>query len=245
MTNSCLLGDMPPDGANGDKNWETPEKSSCPPWPRCARPSPPATRRPCVKASRLTHLIFERPDLERAVRFLTDFGLRMVRQDAGSVYLRGAARRRIATVSTAPLRPASSALGWRCRRVPIWKASARLPGACATPRSSAPGGRRGGGCCTIRPDFGVEAIFGQSEAAPFPFLLRAPLALNAPLPQPGARERHAAFARHSGGNRQAWPHRSGGRQLPGDRRFLHKRFGFIPRMFRCCRMVRPWSPSCG
>jgi catechol 2,3-dioxygenase-like lactoylglutathione lyase family enzyme len=43
-----------------------------------------------VKAQRLAHLIFERPDLEEAARFLTDFGLTISHQDADTLYLRAA-----------------------------------------------------------------------------------------------------------------------------------------------------------
>lgn len=44
---------------------------------------------PTVKARALAFLIFERPDLARAERFLNDFGLRVVSRSDTSVYLRG------------------------------------------------------------------------------------------------------------------------------------------------------------
>lgn len=44
---------------------------------------------PTVQAQALAHLIFERPDLELAERFLIDFGLRSARRDADTLYLRG------------------------------------------------------------------------------------------------------------------------------------------------------------
>ena len=46
--------------------------------------------RPIAKASSLAHLIFERPDLELAERFLTDFGLVVVQRTPEMLYLRGA-----------------------------------------------------------------------------------------------------------------------------------------------------------
>jgi catechol 2,3-dioxygenase-like lactoylglutathione lyase family enzyme len=45
---------------------------------------------PTAKAQRLAHLIFERPDLDEAARFLTDFGLTVSHRDADTLYLRAA-----------------------------------------------------------------------------------------------------------------------------------------------------------
>ncbi|TPE58816.1 glyoxalase [Sandaracinobacter neustonicus] len=45
---------------------------------------------PTVKAERLAFLIFERPDLDRAVRFLVDFGLQVCFRSEEMVLLRGA-----------------------------------------------------------------------------------------------------------------------------------------------------------
>ncbi|HVP49844.1 MAG TPA: glyoxalase, partial [Candidatus Bathyarchaeia archaeon] len=44
---------------------------------------------PIVRACKLAHLVFERPDLERAERFLTDFGLVTALKTADTLYLRG------------------------------------------------------------------------------------------------------------------------------------------------------------
>lgn len=53
-------------------------------------PQPVRHARPVVKAASLAHLVFERPDLEVAERFLTDFGLVVVRKTPQVLYLRGA-----------------------------------------------------------------------------------------------------------------------------------------------------------
>lgn len=45
--------------------------------------------KPTVYARRLSHLIFQRPDLQRAVRFLTDFGLTVLEWRGNEVFLRG------------------------------------------------------------------------------------------------------------------------------------------------------------
>lgn len=55
-----------------------------------ATPQPARHPRPIVKAQRLAYLIFERPDLEAAERFLVDFGLRVVQRSADVLYLRAA-----------------------------------------------------------------------------------------------------------------------------------------------------------
>ncbi|WP_191488774.1 VOC family protein [Pseudomonas sp. FEN] len=57
---------------------------------RLNTPHPTRHPSPRVKAQRLTHLIFERPDLDEAARFLSDFGLSVSHQDADTLYLRAA-----------------------------------------------------------------------------------------------------------------------------------------------------------
>lgn len=44
---------------------------------------------PTIKAQRLAYLVFERPDLKRAIRFLTDFGLQVCYESQDLVLLRG------------------------------------------------------------------------------------------------------------------------------------------------------------
>lgn len=44
---------------------------------------------PTTKALALAYLMFDRPDLERAERFLNDFGLVTVRRDEATLLLRG------------------------------------------------------------------------------------------------------------------------------------------------------------
>src|SRR5512143_246665 len=57
--------------------------------PALSTAQPARSAAPTVKARALAFLIFERPDLSRAERFLTDFGLRVVSRSATGVYLRG------------------------------------------------------------------------------------------------------------------------------------------------------------
>ncbi len=44
---------------------------------------------PTARATALTHLVFERPDLDRAARFLSDFALLVARRKADVLYMRG------------------------------------------------------------------------------------------------------------------------------------------------------------
>ncbi|MBA4721498.1 MAG: glyoxalase, partial [Alcanivorax sp.] len=53
-------------------------------------PQPARHPAPTVKASKLAYLLFKRPDLEKAERFLNDFGLHTVSRSARVLYLRGA-----------------------------------------------------------------------------------------------------------------------------------------------------------
>ena len=52
-------------------------------------PQPARHPQPVVKANRLAHLIFERPDLTLAERFLTDFGLLTAHKSFDTLYMRG------------------------------------------------------------------------------------------------------------------------------------------------------------
>ncbi len=52
-------------------------------------PQPARHSAPTVKARKLAYLLFERPDLKKAERFLNDFGLHTVSRSAEALYLRG------------------------------------------------------------------------------------------------------------------------------------------------------------
>ena len=88
----------------------------------------PRSRAPVVKADALLYVHFERPDLNQARDYLVDFGLLVVSQSEGELFLRAQNLTSIASVTAR--RPASSASGcpfprprasrrWRgCRAVP-------------------------------------------------------------------------------------------------------------------------------
>lgn len=56
--------------------------------PRLATPQPSRHLHPTVRAKALTHLIFQRPDLDKASGFLEDFGLIVSQRSADTLYLR-------------------------------------------------------------------------------------------------------------------------------------------------------------
>ena len=117
--------------------------------------------KPTVKAQALAHLIFERPDLELAERFLTDFGLRVAQRHTDSLYLRGTSN--AAYCYRVHRAEKSRFLGFGLTlssRADLEKIS-RLPGASPIELADAPGG--GEKVCITDPSgFLVEAVFGQT-----------------------------------------------------------------------------------
>jgi len=142
---------------------------------RQATPQPAPHGHPTVKAQRLAYLLFERPDLDRAARFLADFGFAVAQRSADALYLRGAGSApfcyRVAHAPKARFVGFGLAVGSRHDLEQL----AAVPGAAPIERSTAPGG---GERVRLRDPSGfvVEAIAGQAAVAPLPH--RPPLALN-------------------------------------------------------------------
>ncbi|NKF23532.1 VOC family protein [Solimonas marina] len=132
---------------------------------------------PTAKATALLYLIFERPDPERAEKFLTDFGLLPVEHRDDVRYLRGTAgipycyrieRGRSARFVGAGFSVASKA---------ELEALARLPGAGPIKTVDAPGG---GAAVTLTDPAGfrIEIVHGQQTVASLPH--RPPMTFNTP-----------------------------------------------------------------
>ncbi|WP_026229711.1 2,4,5-trihydroxytoluene oxygenase [Trinickia symbiotica] len=130
---------------------------------------------PTTKATSLAHLIFERPDLKQAERFLVDFGLSVASRTDEVLYMRG--------TSGAPYcyrvhrgdKPRFVGLGFTVGdRVDLEKLAA-LPGAGSIERVEDPGG---GERVFLRDPagFAVEVLHGQTLVAELPH--REPLQLN-------------------------------------------------------------------
>ena len=138
-------------------------------------PQPSRHPHPTARACRLAHLIFERPDLDLAERFLTDFGLVTALRTDDILHLRG----------TGP-----DPYCYRVHRAPKAKfvgfglcvpsetdliKISQLPGASSIETCRDPGGGQRS-CLTDPSGFVVEAVYGQAEA---PVLeRRSPLTFN-------------------------------------------------------------------
>lgn len=143
---------------------------------------------PTVKAQALAHLIFERPDLDKAARFLGDFGLHQVRRDADCLYLRGTGPApycyRVARANKARF------VGFGlivASRHDLERLSA-LPGASAIETLDTPGG---GECVRLSDPSGflIEAIHGQQHAQPLPHRAALPLNVVDEIPRINATQR--------------------------------------------------------
>lgn len=137
-------------------------------------PQPARHPAPTVKARQLAYLLFERPDLEQAERFLTDFGLQVAGRSTQAIELRGTDSSpfcyRVARGDKARFAGFGLAVASQDDLVTL----ARLPGASPLLPSPYPGG----GTLVRLTDpsgFTVEAIHGQAPAAPLPHRHELPL----------------------------------------------------------------------
>lgn len=138
-------------------------------------PQPARHANPTVKAQKLAYLIFERPDLDKAERFLADFGLHTANRSAQQLHMRG--------TDTAPFcycvkradQERFVGFGLELSSRDDLVALSQLPGATRPEPAPYPGGGE-----LVRltdpSGFTVEAIYGQMPAAPLPH--RAALPLN-------------------------------------------------------------------
>lgn len=132
---------------------------------------------PTVKARALTHLLFERPDLDRAETFLNDFGLRTALKTADALYLRGNAPAaycyRVRRAEKARFVGLGFAVASRRDLVEL----SRLPGASPIQSSDRPGG--GELLALTDPSgFTVEIVCGQQAVRELAH--REPLTWNLP-----------------------------------------------------------------
>jgi len=130
---------------------------------------------PTAKATSLSHLVFERPDLERAERFLTDFGLVVVQRSADTLLLRGTGPAPYCYRVHRAAQARYAGLGFTVATRTELDALAAVPGARAVESVTYPGG----GARVVLTDpsgFTVEVLHGQQPVAPLP--QRAPLPLN-------------------------------------------------------------------
>jgi catechol 2,3-dioxygenase-like lactoylglutathione lyase family enzyme len=130
---------------------------------------------PTVRASALTHAIFERPDLPRVEEFLSDFGLLLASRTPEVLYMRGTSPSPYCyRVHRAP-RARFVGAGFSVPTRDDLDRLARLDGATSIERSEHPGG---GDRLVLRDPSGfvVEVVHGQAPAEEIQ--TREPLALN-------------------------------------------------------------------
>ncbi|WP_137820573.1 VOC family protein [Pseudomonas sp. 2FG] len=135
--------------------------------PRLATQQPARHPAPTVKAKRLAHLIFERPNLDEAARFLTDFGLTVSHRDADTLYLRAAEPSPYCYRIHRAAQARFLGFGLEVRSLDDLNRLSGIHGASSIEEVVHPGG--GKQVRLIDPSgFIVEAVYGQSPSASLP-----------------------------------------------------------------------------
>jgi catechol 2,3-dioxygenase-like lactoylglutathione lyase family enzyme len=138
-------------------------------------PQPQRHPEPTVNAQQLAYLLFELPDLDKAERFLRDFGLVPVQRDSTSLYLRGTGHAPFCYRAVRAGQARFVGFGLNVASEDDLQKLAQLPDASGLLALDYPGG----GQCVRLTDpsgFRVEAVCGQAPAEPLPH--RPALALN-------------------------------------------------------------------
>lgn len=130
---------------------------------------------PTTRASALAYLVFDRPDLAVAERFLRDFGLQPVSCDKGLLFLRGTGPGPFCTVVRQAPAARFAGLGLQVDTPAGLEALSRLPGASPVQALTWPGGGRHV-VLTDPSGFMVHAVHGRGAVAALPH--RAALQLN-------------------------------------------------------------------
>jgi hypothetical protein len=130
-------------------------------------PQPARQRSPTVKATRLAYLIWERPDLERAEKFLLDFGLQVAERAADAIYFRGRAEAPYCYAVHGARKARFAGLALEVATRADLELLSRIAGAGEIERLQTPGGGE-----VVRltdpSGFRVEAVFGQQRYAALP-----------------------------------------------------------------------------
>ncbi|NWD67037.1 VOC family protein [Pseudomonas gingeri] len=149
--------------------------------PQLKTPQPARHPNPTVKARRLTHLIFERPDLDATAHFLADFGLLISHMNASTLYLRAAEATPYCYRAHRGTKARFLGFGLEVCSLDDLERLTRVEGASCIEEIGHPGG--GKQVRLIDPSgFLVEAIYGQAPSIPLPH--RTALALNLAEQQP-------------------------------------------------------------
>ncbi len=145
--------------------------------PALTTPQPSRHPSPTTKARTLAYVMFERPDLDLAERFLVDFGLSVAAGDANHLFLRGTGGAPFCYVVARADRPRFVGLGFTVESLDDLRKLARVSGASGIEEVDWPGG--GQRVRLVDPSgFRVDAVWGQTMVPPLE--RRTPLAFNAP-----------------------------------------------------------------
>lgn len=144
---------------------------------RLTTPHPSRHPHPTTKARSLAYLLFERPDLDRAAKFLKDFGLREVTRQADHLFMRGTGSSPYCYVVSQARKARFVGLGFTVDSMADLLKLSQVPGASAVEDVTWPGG--GLRVRLVDPaGFRVDAVFGQTPAQELPH--REPIRLNSP-----------------------------------------------------------------
>ncbi len=138
-------------------------------------PEPTRHASPTAKARSLAYLLFERPDLDLAERFLHDFGLRTACKSETELYLRGSDANAYCYCVRRGPKARFSGLGLTVAARSELVALSQLPGAAAIRQADRPGG---GELLELTDPSGfkVEVLWGRQDATALP--RREPLPFN-------------------------------------------------------------------
>lgn len=129
---------------------------------------------PTTKAVALIYLVFDRPDLDLAERFFSDFGLRIASRSEDLLFLRGTGPAPFCYVIRKASAPGFVGLGLEVGTRSDLEALSRLPGASAVTAVTWPGG--GSRVQLSDPSgFVVHAVHGRSQVAALPHRPALPL----------------------------------------------------------------------
>ncbi len=131
---------------------------------------------PAVKADELLFVHFENPDLDRAQRFLTDFGLTVALRTGTDLFMRGAGSRPYIYRVSLGREPRFEGLGFSVKSMEDLQVLSKASGQ-PVRTSNAPGG---GAIIELRDPDGasVQVLYGFARSEPLP--LRQPIPHNAP-----------------------------------------------------------------
>lgn len=170
--NAAFASTVPVDGGAQQEGRESAGAKAMLTTPQPARHPSPTT-----KAQSLAYLMFERPDLALAEKFLSDFGLNVAGKNDNSLFMRGADDAPFCYVVSKADAPRFVGFGFTVASADDLRRLAGLPGASDIEDVTWPGGGKRVRL-TDPAGFRVDAVWGRTAAEPLPH--RQPIVFNTP-----------------------------------------------------------------